>query len=237
MSLEIQTKRLTENPDAHIKNNQQKEPTNLTSTRESARAPGAEEAVKIFEEVFDRQPTIFQREQFEVITDASVWRKTLCDWRLNGYSLRNVAGILESYRANLLKEAKADSRNSKQSGNVYVGLSAPNVTPISTRQQVEKPIAFQPTDSEPDPTAWAEVIAAIEGKVPAEKFETWFVPSRGVRCDGGTLIVRVPDKVFEDWIVNNYWELLEEVLPDSITDIRFVWSDYKAEQQREKVAA
>ncbi|MCI0661340.1 MAG: chromosomal replication initiator protein DnaA [Acidobacteria bacterium] len=61
---------------------------------------------------------------------------------------------------------------------------------------------------------WDTVMIAVEKRVNHESFTTWFKPITFVGCDQQTIRLRVPDGVFEDWILNNYREVLEESLEE-----------------------
>lgn len=61
---------------------------------------------------------------------------------------------------------------------------------------------------------WESVLSAVEKRVNHESFTTWFKPTSFLELDGSTLRVKVPDRVFEDWILNNYSDILEESLEE-----------------------
>ncbi|MBS1790589.1 MAG: hypothetical protein JST85_22920 [Acidobacteria bacterium] len=117
-----------------------------------------------------------------------------------------------------------------RAGETFVGASKPaepqtNSTP--------------PSETEPDSTIWPKISEEIEEKIEEKQFSTWFRPLRGVGYDGQTLLIWAPDRVFGDWIRNNYRDVLEESLPESIADVRFVTTAETAakQQQIEEVAA
>ncbi|HMV87743.1 MAG TPA: chromosomal replication initiator protein DnaA [Blastocatellia bacterium] len=62
---------------------------------------------------------------------------------------------------------------------------------------------------------WESVLSAVEKRVNHESFTTWFKPINFVEMDGTALRLRVPDQVFEDWILNNYQDILEESLDEA----------------------
>src|SRR5215212_2042230 len=62
---------------------------------------------------------------------------------------------------------------------------------------------------------WESVLSAVEKRVNHESFTTWFKPIAFVEIDGTALRLRVPDQVFEDWILNNYQDILEESLDEA----------------------
>jgi chromosomal replication initiator protein len=62
---------------------------------------------------------------------------------------------------------------------------------------------------------WDSVLSGVEKRVNHESFTTWFKPISFAGSDHNTIRLRVPDRVFEDWIVNNYSEVLEESLEEA----------------------
>jgi len=62
---------------------------------------------------------------------------------------------------------------------------------------------------------WESVLSAVEKRVNHESFTTWFKPIGFIEMDGAKLKLRVPDRVFEDWILNNYWDVMEESLDEA----------------------
>lgn len=62
---------------------------------------------------------------------------------------------------------------------------------------------------------WESVLSAVEKRVNHESFTTWFKPIGFIEMDGALLKLKVPDRVFEDWILNNYWDILEESLDEA----------------------
>src|SRR5262247_3178250 len=66
-----------------------------------------------------------------------------------------------------------------------------------------------------DINVWDAVISAIEKRINHESFTTWFKPITFIRKDGATLHLGVPDRVFEDWILNNYRDVVDESLQEA----------------------
>lgn len=62
---------------------------------------------------------------------------------------------------------------------------------------------------------WESVLLAVEKRVNHESFTTWFKPIGFIEMNGAQLKLKVPDRVFEDWIMNNYWDVLEESLDEA----------------------
>lgn len=62
---------------------------------------------------------------------------------------------------------------------------------------------------------WESLLSAVEKRVNHESFTTWFRPTTFLGVEGSTIRVQVPDRVFEDWILNNYRDVLEESLDEA----------------------
>lgn len=62
---------------------------------------------------------------------------------------------------------------------------------------------------------WDSVLSAIEKRINHESFTTWFKPITFLGRDGITLRLGAPDRVFEDWILNNYRDVVEESLEEA----------------------
>ena len=61
-------------------------------------------------------------------------------------------------------------------------------------------------------TVWEEALDYIEGKVPKQVYDTWFVPIHLDRIENSTAYVGVPNKFFGDWLQAHYGPLLVEAL-------------------------
>ncbi len=61
---------------------------------------------------------------------------------------------------------------------------------------------------------WDEVLARIETKVNRHSFYTWFKPTSFVADQGGTVVVRVPNALFRDWLTKHYSTVLNEALTE-----------------------
>src|SRR5215468_8112102 len=62
---------------------------------------------------------------------------------------------------------------------------------------------------------WDAVLSAIEKRVNHESFTTWFKPITFIGKDSDTIRLGVPDHVFEDWILNNYRDVVDESLEEA----------------------
>jgi chromosomal replication initiator protein len=61
---------------------------------------------------------------------------------------------------------------------------------------------------------WDAVLSAIEKRINHESFTTWFKPITFIGQDSATINLGVPDRVFEDWILNNYRDVIDESLEE-----------------------
>jgi chromosomal replication initiator protein len=62
---------------------------------------------------------------------------------------------------------------------------------------------------------WDSVLSAIEKRVNHESFTTWFKPITFLGREGVTIHLAAPDRVFEDWILNNYRDVVDESLEEA----------------------
>ncbi len=62
---------------------------------------------------------------------------------------------------------------------------------------------------------WESLLSSIEKRVNHDSFTTWFKPITFVQHDHDGIRVTVPDRVFEDWIFNNYRDVLDESLDEN----------------------
>ena len=61
---------------------------------------------------------------------------------------------------------------------------------------------------------WDEVLAKVESKVNRHSFATWFRPTQFLRQDGMSLLVRVPNPQFKEWLAKNYHGVIVEALSE-----------------------
>ena len=62
---------------------------------------------------------------------------------------------------------------------------------------------------------WDSVLSAIEKRINHESFTTWFKPITFIGSEGSSINLGVPDRVFEDWILNNYRDVVDESLEEA----------------------
>ncbi|HKU53105.1 MAG TPA: chromosomal replication initiator protein DnaA, partial [Nitrospira sp.] len=61
-------------------------------------------------------------------------------------------------------------------------------------------------------TVWQEALAYIQGRVPKQVYDTWFMPVRLERIEDRTAQIGVPNKFFGDWLSQHYGPLLQEAV-------------------------
>ena len=61
---------------------------------------------------------------------------------------------------------------------------------------------------------WDEVLAKVEAKVNRHSFATWFRPTQFLHQDGSSLLVRVPNPQFKEWLAKNYHGVIVEALSE-----------------------
>jgi chromosomal replication initiator protein len=72
------------------------------------------------------------------------------------------------------------------------------------------------------------ILSSISKRVNHQSFNAWFKPISLASKDDSTLCLRVPDESYEEWIVGNYADVIEESLQELNLDgykIRFVFDD------------
>ena len=62
---------------------------------------------------------------------------------------------------------------------------------------------------------WDAVLSAVEKRINHESFTTWFKRINLIETLEDKIILGIPDRVFEDWILNNYREVFEESLAEA----------------------
>jgi chromosomal replication initiator protein len=59
---------------------------------------------------------------------------------------------------------------------------------------------------------WDQILSRIEAKLNRHSFATWFRPTSYLHLQGSTLVVRVPNAQFKDWLQKNYQGVIKEAL-------------------------
>ena len=60
-------------------------------------------------------------------------------------------------------------------------------------------------------TVWQEALAYIQGRVPKQVYDTWFMPVRLERIEDRSAQIGVPNKFFGDWLSQHYGPPLNNV--------------------------
>ena len=113
--------------------------------------------------------------------------------------------MLRSYGENVLRQS---SYRERLNGNGHVGAYRPEAKPLE--KPVETVHCSEPLPAQPD---WfTDFKREVEARISPEAFATWFAPLHFVATEGTEITVRVPDRVFEHWLLNNYRDVIEEAL-------------------------
>ena len=92
-----------------------------------------------------------------------------------------------------------------------------------------------PTNCFPSETtmnAWQEILGILKAKVNTQSYQTWLRPTRFSHVNQEALVVRVPNREFQDWIQEHYGSLINEALSQLHLDLRKV--HYVVEEDSEK---
>src|SRR5262245_54924167 len=85
-----------------------------------------------------------------------------------------------------------------------------------------------------EPTVWNSILLAVEKRINHESFTTWFKPISFLGIDDKVIRLKVPDRVFEDWILNNYRDVLDEAVDEAnATGIGFAFEIGQEAQKSE----
>ncbi|HEX5413797.1 MAG TPA: chromosomal replication initiator protein DnaA [Terriglobia bacterium] len=60
--------------------------------------------------------------------------------------------------------------------------------------------------------AWQEVLNYLKTKVNPQSYQTWLKPTRYSRSEAETLVIRVPNQEFQEWIQDHYNTMIQEAL-------------------------
>lgn len=82
--------------------------------------------------------------------------------------------------------------------------------------------------------AWQEILGYLKTKVNTQSYQTWLRPTRFSHVNQEELIVRVPNREFQDWIQEHYSSLIAEALSKLPMHLRKV--QYVVEEAEESKA-
>jgi len=83
--------------------------------------------------------------------------------------------------------------------------------------------------------AWQEILGYLKTKVNTQSYQTWLRPTRFSHVNQEELVVRVPNREFQDWIQEHYSSLINEALSELHLDVRKV--HYVIEENSDKKPA
>jgi chromosomal replication initiator protein len=64
-------------------------------------------------------------------------------------------------------------------------------------------------------SVWQDALAYIQGKVPKQVYDTWFLPVHLERIEDMAVQIAVPNKFFGDWLNQHYGSLLQEAVSNA----------------------
>lgn len=90
-------------------------------------------------------------------------------------------------------------------------------------------------------TLWEEALQYIQGRVPKQVYDTWFMPVHLDRIENSTAHIGVPNKFFGEWLDTHYASLLAEAVSTARgggeTTVAFTVREKASVQQNEIVSA
>ena len=88
---------------------------------------------------------------------------------------------------------------------------------------------------------WQDTLAYIQGRVPKQVYDTWFIPIHLERIEDSSAHLGVPNKFFGDWLSQHYGPLLTEAISAARggeeTEITFVIFQKQATKQPESTGS
>ena len=70
--------------------------------------------------------------------------------------------------------------------------------------------------------AWQEILGYLKTKVNTQSYQTWLRPTRFSHVENDSVVVRVPNREFQDWIQEHYGSLVSEALAQLHLDVQKV---------------
>ena len=75
------------------------------------------------------------------------------------------------------------------------------------------------------PNLWDSILSLIKEKINHQSFDTWFEPITFLSNSNSVIYLTAPDKVFENWIIENYSEEISKALSDlGLSNYRIIFS-------------
>ena len=83
-------------------------------------------------------------------------------------------------------------------------------------------------DKKDKTNAWATILQAVQKKIDANTFETWFEPTSYIGQEKDVIYIKVPNSYFRDWLSFHYSNLINEcsrALFEKAFDIKYIFDD------------
>jgi chromosomal replication initiator protein len=84
--------------------------------------------------------------------------------------------------------------------------------------------------------AWQEILGYLKTKVNTQSYQTWLRPTRFSHVNQQELVVRVPNREFQDWIQEHYSSLINEALaqlPLHLSKVQYVVEEHSERKSPE----
>ena len=84
--------------------------------------------------------------------------------------------------------------------------------------------------------AWQEVLSYLKTKVNSQSYQTWLRPTRFSHTADQTLVVRVPNREFQEWIHENYGSAIQDALqelPLGLKEVSYVFDEGSEKKRSE----
>jgi len=75
---------------------------------------------------------------------------------------------------------------------------------------------------------WLQILAAVQKRIDASSFETWFAPTSYIGQEEDALYVKVPNSYFRDWLSFHYSSFINECsleLFNKVFDIKYIYDE------------
>ena len=75
---------------------------------------------------------------------------------------------------------------------------------------------------------WLQILAAVQKRIDASSFETWFAPTSYIGQEEDALYVKVPNSYFRDWLSFHYSNFINECsleLFNKVFDIKYIYDE------------
>ncbi len=83
-------------------------------------------------------------------------------------------------------------------------------------------------EAEENTNSWLQILAAVQKRIDASSFETWFAPTSYIGQEEDALYIKVPNSYFRDWLSFHYSNFINECSLDlfnKVFDIKYIYDE------------